>query len=74
MSYKSCNFQVHEYIAKCNEKKNDGVAFPTARLIHEEIQKIDGIPKWAFTTSYRILLAMGFRYSASNRNSPLQVV
>ena len=100
--YETHWFQVHEYIAKCNNEKkqnddvdnddvdnddnhddaNDGtdydsdvdsdvdeddeVIFPTARKIHEEIQKINGIPKWNFTTSYRILLALGFRYKNSN--------
>ena len=100
--FENHEFQVHEYIAKCNNEKpnnDDNVAhndsndsdhdidvnsdvdsdvesevdkdddeeviFPTARKIHEEIQKIDGIPKWHFTTTYRILLAMGFRYSCT---------
>ena len=57
------SFQIHEHIAKCNDKENDEVIFPTARHMHEKIQEIDGIPKWNFTTSYRILMAMGFRYT-----------
>ena len=59
--YKIVNVQVHEYMVECNDKENEDVMFPTTKILHKKIQEIEGIPKWSFTTSYRILLALGFR-------------
>ena len=54
-------FQVHEHLKDCNEKKEDTL-FPTTTILHEKFMKLDGIPKWGRTTSYKILLALGFKY------------
>ena len=48
-------------MVECNDKDNEDAMFPTTKILHKKIQEIEGIPKWSFTTSYRILLALGFR-------------
>ena len=47
-------------IQECNEKK-EGAVFPIMKNIHERIQKLDGMPKWKFMTTYRIIVALGFK-------------
>ena len=47
-------------IKECNEKKEEAV-FPTMKNIHARIQNLEGIPKWSFMTTYRIIAALGFK-------------
>ena len=69
-------FKVHDYIEDCNDKV-EGTVFPITRILHAEIQKYLGennIEPWSFMTSYRVLIALGFRYSDPNLNSPFQKI
>ena len=54
--------KVHEHLQECNEKKEETL-FPTTDILHEKFMKLPGIPKWGRTTSYKVLLALGFKYA-----------
>ena len=54
--------KVHEHIKLCNDKDVDDVEYPTTKNLHSRIMEIEGIPKWSISTTYRVLLALGFKY------------
>ena len=57
----NCFIKAHEEIRKCNERE-EGAQYPTSGSLHKAIMKIPGlIWKWSKSTSYYILLHLGFR-------------
>ena len=55
--------KVHECFDDVNNKEEDAM-YPTGRIIHHKFQdylSTQGIQGWSFMTSYRVLIALGFR-------------
>ena len=54
---------VHNEIQKCISKE-EGAIYPTTKSLHDAIMEIEGIPEWGKSTTYRILVRLGFAWLA----------